>query len=176
VVSVTPRPLFTPGERTPGTHWIGGWAGPRASLDAGGGDSQPKFSNSKHNKRGSKHREIFKRLIDGTCPLESQELHFGGHDESDSSLNRGKYTEFLQLLEDYYPLLNDHLETATVFKGRSAAIQSDLIEAILEVTPGEVSRQIQESPCVTMLLDETSDIQMVSQLATGLRYVHDGKI
>jgi hypothetical protein len=24
---------FTPGERAPSTHWIGGWVGPRASLD-----------------------------------------------------------------------------------------------------------------------------------------------
>jgi hypothetical protein len=28
------RPVrFTPGERAPGTHWIGGWVGPRAGLD-----------------------------------------------------------------------------------------------------------------------------------------------
>jgi hypothetical protein len=26
---------FTSGERTPGTHWIGDWVGPRAGLDAG---------------------------------------------------------------------------------------------------------------------------------------------
>jgi hypothetical protein len=25
---------FTPGERAPGTHWIGGWVGPRAGLDS----------------------------------------------------------------------------------------------------------------------------------------------
>jgi hypothetical protein len=25
--------LFTPGERAPGTHWIGGWVGPRAGMD-----------------------------------------------------------------------------------------------------------------------------------------------
>jgi hypothetical protein len=25
---------FTPGEIVPGTHWIGGWAGPGAGLDA----------------------------------------------------------------------------------------------------------------------------------------------
>jgi hypothetical protein len=25
---------FTPGERALGTHWIGGWVGPRAGLDA----------------------------------------------------------------------------------------------------------------------------------------------
>jgi hypothetical protein len=24
---------FTPGERAPGTHWIGGWVGPTAGLD-----------------------------------------------------------------------------------------------------------------------------------------------
>jgi hypothetical protein len=33
VVSVTSRPRFTPGERTPGTHCTGGWVGPRAGLD-----------------------------------------------------------------------------------------------------------------------------------------------
>jgi hypothetical protein len=25
--------LFTPGERAPGTHWIGGWVGPRADVE-----------------------------------------------------------------------------------------------------------------------------------------------
>jgi hypothetical protein len=33
VVSVTPRPRFIPGERTPSTHCTGGWVGPRAGLD-----------------------------------------------------------------------------------------------------------------------------------------------
>jgi hypothetical protein len=34
VVSITPRPRFTPGERAPGTLCTGGWVGPRAGLDA----------------------------------------------------------------------------------------------------------------------------------------------
>jgi hypothetical protein len=29
----TPRPNFTPGDRTPGTHGIGGWVGLIAGLD-----------------------------------------------------------------------------------------------------------------------------------------------
>jgi hypothetical protein len=33
VVSVTPRPRFSPGERTPDTRWTEGWVGPRAGLD-----------------------------------------------------------------------------------------------------------------------------------------------
>jgi len=39
-VSVTPRPLFTPGER-PGTHCTGGWVGPRAGLDRCGKSRPP---------------------------------------------------------------------------------------------------------------------------------------
>jgi hypothetical protein len=33
VVSFTPRPLYPQGKAT-GTHWIGGWMGPRTGLDA----------------------------------------------------------------------------------------------------------------------------------------------
>jgi hypothetical protein len=40
----------------------------------------------------------------------------------------------LQLLEDYYAVLNDHLEIATDVKGILWAIQNDLIAAIHEVT------------------------------------------
>jgi hypothetical protein len=32
--SCTRPSRFTPGERAPGTHWIGGWVGPRAGMDA----------------------------------------------------------------------------------------------------------------------------------------------
>jgi hypothetical protein len=32
-VSFTPLPLY-PWEGAPGTHWIGGWVGPRVVLDA----------------------------------------------------------------------------------------------------------------------------------------------
>jgi hypothetical protein len=32
--SVSRRGRFTPRERTPGTHWIGGWVCPRAGLNA----------------------------------------------------------------------------------------------------------------------------------------------
>jgi hypothetical protein len=32
--SASRRGLFTPRERALGTHWIGGWVGPRGGLDA----------------------------------------------------------------------------------------------------------------------------------------------
>jgi hypothetical protein len=32
-VNFTPRTLYPPGKRSPGTHWIGGWVDLRAGLD-----------------------------------------------------------------------------------------------------------------------------------------------
>jgi hypothetical protein len=32
VIIFTPRPLYPQAESSPGTHWIGGWVGPRAGL------------------------------------------------------------------------------------------------------------------------------------------------
>jgi hypothetical protein len=55
--------------------------------------------------------------------------------------------------------------------------KNDLIKTIHEVVMLDgTSRQIKKAPYVSVLLDETSDIQMVLQLATVLRYIHDGKI
>ena len=42
VVSSTPRPHFTPGER-PGTHFTGGWVSPRAGLGGWKISSPPGF-------------------------------------------------------------------------------------------------------------------------------------
>jgi hypothetical protein len=61
----------------------------------------------------------------------------------------------------YYPLLNDTLETGTLFKGTSSAIQNDLIKAIQEVMLDEISRHIQEAPYIPAVLYEMSDIQVV---------------
>jgi hypothetical protein len=47
-------------------------------------------------------------------------------------------------------------------KSKSLTIHSDLIKAIHEVMPDAISRQIQEAPYIAVMLDETSDIQVVS--------------
>jgi hypothetical protein len=72
----------------------------------------------------------------------------------------------LQLLTDHDPLQDDHLETATLFKTTSSAIQNNLIKDINEVTLDKILRQIQEA----------SYVGCFHKLATVLIYIHDGKI
>jgi hypothetical protein len=66
VVSVTPRPRFSPGERTPGTHWTGGWVGPRAGL---GTEARGKILNTKLHEYPFK-QELF-RLLQGRSDEET---------------------------------------------------------------------------------------------------------
>ena len=139
-------------------------------------DKQKKIANTEHNKRVHKNREILKRLIDVTCFLGNQELAFRGHDECEGSMNRGNYIELLHLLKNYDSLLDEHLDSATVFKGTSSTIQNDLIMSVGNVINDAIFNEIQEASFVAIMLDETSDIQNTSQLSTILRYVHKGKI
>ena len=63
---------------------------------------------NKFNSKVKENREIIKRLIDVTILLAKQELSFRGHREDINSINRGNYIEFLNLLSDYDPILQQH--------------------------------------------------------------------
>ncbi|KAJ4431892.1 hypothetical protein ANN_20498 [Periplaneta americana] len=118
-----------------------------------------------------KNREILLRLINAVCFLGKQELAFRGHDESVESDNRGNYIEYLSSLSEFDHLLANHLESSTVFRGTSPAIQNDLIFAISGVMIKNIKSEIEEAPFVAIVVDETSDCSNQSQLSTVLRYV-----
>ena len=47
------------------------------------------------------------------------ELAFGDHDESQISLNRGNYIEYLYELAKNDIVLKDHLQISTIFSGQN---------------------------------------------------------
>ena len=79
-------------------------------------DRQQQLNVTKHNEAVKKNREIMKRLIDSVLFLAKQELPLRGQEESESSLNWGDYVELLNLLREYDPLLDKHLESSALFK------------------------------------------------------------
>jgi hypothetical protein len=64
-----------------------------------------------HNKKIKQNRKVLKSLINIICLLGKQELAFHGHDETESSLNRGNYFEFAQFLKDYDTKLSEHFSS-----------------------------------------------------------------
>lgn len=59
-----------------------------------------RLSAIKHNEKVDQNRLILKRLISTVCFLAKQELSFRGHDESESSHNKGNYLEMLDFLAE----------------------------------------------------------------------------
>ena len=132
---------------------------------------------NQHNKKVKKNREILKRFIQITCFLGIQEISFRGHDESETSDNRGNYVELAHLLANFDEKLQTHLDTATAFKGIAPSIQNDLIESVGFVVLAEIRKELQNCAFLSVMLDETSNISCFSQLSTVLRYVNaDGII
>lgn len=133
-------------------------------------DKQRSIEIQLHNEKAAKNREILKRLINSVCYLAKQELPFRGHNENKNSVNKGNYMELLISNQEFDPLLQEHLDTSTIFRGTSVSIQNDLINAVADIIKNEIFNEIQNSQYVAIMLDETTDISNKSQLSTVLRY------
>ena len=101
-----------------------------------------------------------------------QEIAFRGHDESETSDNRGNYIELIHLLAEFDEQLLTHLDSSTVFKGLSPLIQNDLIESVSYVVLAEIKKELKDCHFLSVMLDETSDISCLSQLSTVFRFVN----
>ncbi|KAJ4432754.1 hypothetical protein ANN_21392 [Periplaneta americana] len=139
-------------------------------------DHQLKNEISLHNQKVKRNRDILKRVINAVCFLGKQELAFRGNDETENSVNRGNYVELLKYTAEYDPLLAEHLETSTVFKGISNRIQNELIQAVGSTVLSSIKQEIIEVPFVAVMVDETSDVANKAQFSIVLRYVHEGEI
>ena len=129
-----------------------------------------------HNEKVKRNRDILKRLINAVCFLAKQELSFRGDDESKTSNNRGNYLELLDYTAQYDPLLKDHLENSTVFKGVSNRIQNDLIESVASALNKEIKQQLDKSDFFAILADETTDVANKSQFSLVYRYANEGRV
>ena len=96
-------------------------------------DIQQQLNVTKHNEAVKKNRELKKRLIDSVLFLAKQKLPLRGHEESESSLNRGNYVELLNLLREYDPLLDKRLESSALFKGTLPHVQNNIAKALSRV-------------------------------------------
>ena len=61
-----------------------------------------------------KNGSILRGFIDAVCYLVNQELPFRGNDGSSASLSKANFVEFLIVLKNLDPLLENHKNSATV--------------------------------------------------------------
>ncbi|KAG2569228.1 hypothetical protein PVAP13_7NG377121 [Panicum virgatum] len=98
---------------------------------------------------------------------------FRGHDESETSLNKGNFLEFL----DWYKLRNEEVRQAFEFacpknaKMTSGTIQKELAECCAQAVTKVIKEET--SGCLfSILVDESRDISVKEQMAIIVRYVN----
>lgn len=136
-------------------------------------DNSKRILNEQHNLRVKKNRELLKPLIRTTSYLGRQGLPFRGHDESETSANKGNYREMCDTLyEDFDGMPFD----SPIFNGQSSSIQNDMILSFSTLVRNVLFDEIKSVDFCSWQVDETTDINVKSQLSVIFRYVVGSKI
>ena len=91
--------------------------------------------------------------------LEKQNIAFHGHDEIESSFNRGKFFEIVQLIAKYYEPLETHFEKGqTNFQYASPTSQNAFTEMIAKHLQQRFVTELTEAKFYCIQLDSKRDI------------------
>lgn len=99
------------------------------------------------------------------------ELALRGHDNKDNSENRGIFKELVNFSAKLDNDLKVHIQSSKALKGTSKTTQNELLECMLDVYHGEVREEIEKSPFVAVIADETTDVACEFQLVIVFRYL-----
>lgn len=97
-----------------------------------------------------------------------------GHDETQSSDSPGIFRGLVDLVASLDDVLEDHLKTATVFKGPSKTLQNELLDCMLSMLKTHILGVVKNADYLAIEADETIDISTRCQLVLVLWYV-DGQ-
>nr|XP_047123047.1 LOW QUALITY PROTEIN: zinc finger MYM-type protein 1-like [Hydra vulgaris] len=122
-----------------------------------------------------KWRNILSRLLDVTLFLAKQNLPFRGHQEDESSLNKGNLLELVDLLSMYDPILKEQLiklrESYSKVSYLSPKIQNEFISFLASHVKDKLIEEIKSARYFSMMFDSTPDISNVDQMSEVIRYI-----
>ena len=119
----------------------------------------------------AENRSHVKALLRATSYLGRQGLAFRGHDETETSDNKGNFVELLDTMSETDACLKAKMERRYGHYS-SHEYQNDLIRVFGERIEQVIVAEIIEARFFAILVDETKDISKKEQLAVIIRYVH----
>ncbi|XP_070673170.1 uncharacterized protein [Malus domestica] len=117
--------------------------------------------------------------IDYTKFFLRQGLSFRGHDESDTSNNRGNYLELLQFLAEHDEKINAVVldKTPVNLKLIAHSIQKDFVHSCSIETIKTIISDMKNARFFSLLVDEACDVSIKEQMTVILCYVDkNGKV
>ena len=105
-----------------------------------------------------------------------QDISLRGHDESNKSLNKGNFKEFLSVVANHDTVVAKKLQQGprnAVYT--SPKIQNEILNIMANMVRQQICTSIQQTGYYSILADETKDMSKNEQLSIVVRYVeHDG--
>lgn len=120
------------------------------------------------------NRAHVKYLLSVTSLLGRQGLSFRGHDDGETSSNKGNFIETLDMLASSNEILRKKMEKRYGHY-MSHEYQNDLIQVFGNKIVSEIAAQVREAKYFSILVDETKDQAKKEQLSVIFRYF-DGKV
>ncbi|XP_078529616.1 zinc finger MYM-type protein 1-like [Lissotriton helveticus] len=131
----------------------------------------------KHNEAVDRNRHVLSKIIDCIRFCGDFELALRGHDESEGSANPGIFLGLVDLIASIDHVFEEHLSSATVFKGTSKIIQNELLECMLEIVKSTIVQQLKKTDFVAIQADDTTDVATNTQSVLVFRYLDsDNKV
>src|SRR3989338_6380100 len=130
---------------------------------------------SGHREMVNQNRKYLKTIIESIRFLALQKIGLRGHDESDSSNNRGNFIELLSFIASQN---HDFATSSALLPATASYTSADIQNEILELIATNIVQRITSEVhyIFAISVDETKDISKTEQISLLIRYVYEGKI
>ena len=135
-------------------------------------DETFRLSVKHHNEKVKSNRYILSRIIECIKFCGAFELALRGHDEKEDSINPGIFKGLVDFTASLDSAMQQHLSSATVFKGTSKTIQNELLECIYTVCLNHIKNEVKSARFISIICDETTDVSNRIQCVFVIRYLH----
>ena len=139
--------------------------------------------NAAHKQQVAQNREYLKIIIETLLFTAKQNIPQRGHEEDrrnldiDSNINRGNFLELLNLRSKDISWLGEKMKSQLEAQRQwtSPKIQNEILEIMSAVVRDKIVEDVKKSFGYSIIVDETSDICRVEQVAICLRFTMAGE-
>lgn len=137
------------------------------------GTTVPDLVVKDHSKLIKNNRDYMKTVASVLLLTAMQDLAQRGHDEGESSTNRGNFLAILHEVAKHDENVYRKLHGFKNAKYTHHSIQNDIIAIMAHMVRQEIAGEIASAGCFALQADESKDISKSEQISVVLRYVHN---
>lgn len=122
------------------------------------------------------NREFLKMIAQVAILCARQNMALRGHDDQDTSLNKGNFLKILDLLATHSDEFKDRLPTSPRNCKYTSNTTQHILLAASDALLGQISAEAQQTGIFAIMVDECRDVSRIEQLSVCIRYVNNGVV